>query len=176
MRQEDGHHASLPTSTPHSPHPIHDLRRKSTHRSADHFCGLPRALLSTHTTAGMALLCHSSYSSAWGHRAQQRQPFSSATLQRRQRCNTHLLAAVDSKQNAATVAQELMQLVSGTEKGLDTPADLQQSIMSKVEQLKAAQAGAETTSDAVLSATWKVCVREAVALKNSSSCSSWQAV
>lgn len=65
------------------------------------------------------------------------------------------LRAVKDKQ-AAQVVQELLQLVQGTDRGLNTPAAVQESIMQKVEQLKAVQAGAATTTDQVLSATWKV--------------------
>lgn len=57
---------------------------------------------------------------------------------------------------AGAVVQELLQLVEGTERGLNTPADKQQDILQLVDELKAAQAGAVTTSDQVLSATWEV--------------------
>lgn len=51
--------------------------------------------------------------------------------------------------------QELLQLVEGTDRGLNTPAQVQASILSNVEALKA-ESGSETTSDQVLSATWKL--------------------
>lgn len=49
-----------------------------------------------------------------------------------------------------------MELVQGTDRGLNTPPAVQQAILAMVEQLKSQSAGAQTTSDAVLSATWKL--------------------
>jgi hypothetical protein len=63
-------------------------------------------------------------------------------------------AVKDSKQQ--TAVDELLQLVEGTDRGLNTSSQLQDSILSKVDQLKAASGGSETTPDSVLSATWKV--------------------
>lgn len=64
-------------------------------------------------------------------------------------------ATVSSKQ-AQPVVEELLQLVAGTDRGLNTPEQLQKSILANVEQLKATQAGKQTTDAALLSATWKV--------------------
>jgi hypothetical protein len=64
-------------------------------------------------------------------------------------------ATVSSKQ-AQPVIEELLQLVAGTDRGLNTPEQLQKSILANIEQLKAAQAGKQTTDAALLSATWKV--------------------
>lgn len=65
------------------------------------------------------------------------------------------LKAVRDKQ-AAPVVQELLQLVQGTERGLSTPAAVQDTILAKVAELKASHTVVETTTDPVLSATWKV--------------------
>jgi hypothetical protein len=57
------------------------------------------------------------------------------------------------------VVQELLQLVQGTDRGLNTPAAVQDTILAKVSELKAAHGGSETTTDQVLSATWKVSIQ-----------------
>jgi hypothetical protein len=66
------------------------------------------------------------------------------------------VAAVKGSKQQTAVVQELLQLVQGTDRGLNTSAQLQESVLGKVEQLKAASGGSETTADSVLSATWKV--------------------
>lgn len=64
------------------------------------------------------------------------------------------LRAVSSQAQPAVT--QLLALIEGTERGLNTPEQVQASIMASVEQLKAAQAGKRTTDAAELSATWKV--------------------
>lgn len=52
--------------------------------------------------------------------------------------------------------QQLQSLVQGSQRGLDTPAAVEAQILNKVADLKVAQAGRVTTTDAELSATWKL--------------------
>jgi len=85
----------------------------------------------------MALRCHHHTHSASKRRTCQGMTNSNPTLSR------------------PRTVQELLQLVEGTDRGLNTPAQVQASILSNVEALKA-ESGSETTSDQVLSATWKV--------------------
>lgn len=76
----------------------------------------------------------------------------SGSVQRLPRVSSR--ATVSSKQ--AQPVEELLQLVAGTDRGLNTPEQLQKSILANVDQLKATQAGKQTTDAALLSATWKV--------------------
>lgn len=64
--------------------------------------------------------------------------------------------ATVSRKQAQPVIDELLQLVAGTDRGLNTPEQVQESILAAVEQLRSAQAGKQTTDAALLSATWKV--------------------
>lgn len=79
------------------------------------------------------------------------------------RARTVAAAAVKDSKKTGPLVQELLQLVEGTDRGLSTPAQVQASILSKVGELKAADSGSETTSDQVLSATWKVsCIAKGI--------------
>jgi hypothetical protein len=97
----------------------------------------------------MAFRCHQHTLGPKAARNASRYPHS--TVSRR----SVSLKAVRDKQ-AAPVVQELLQLVQGTERGLNTPAAVQDTILAKVAELKASHSVAETTTDPVLSATWKV--------------------
>jgi hypothetical protein len=63
-------------------------------------------------------------------------------------------AAVDAKSVVAELLADIASIPGAG--GSDTPADVQARILSKVEQLKAAQQGSTTTQASTLSATWKL--------------------
>jgi hypothetical protein len=61
---------------------------------------------------------------------------------------------VDTKSVVAELLADIASIPGAG--GADTPADMQAKILSKVEQLKAAQQGSSTTQANTLSATWKL--------------------
>lgn len=79
-------------------------------------------------------------------------PFCSSTKS----AQLHRRVAVKAHAVVDKTLSTLLSEIAGTKRGLNTPAELQSSILSHVAQLRAAYVDCITTDPQALSATWKL--------------------